>query len=101
MSDFETWLDRTADTIVSAGLATPAILVLEMHRPITGVLHSAVLVLQPLLFAIFGNANSKYIAGVVEDQRALNLLIERIEVRQRAKTNNAHEASPATVQGEN
>jgi hypothetical protein len=80
-------IDELAHKIAKKGMETPAIMFLEMHKPVSFLASQTMLVASPLLAPLFGlNGVEKYsrLFGSVEN---VELLIRRIEdlAEQRSK----------------
>lgn len=72
-------IEGVAQRIESMGLATPAILMLEAHKPLSFLGSQALLILQPILtFALDPQTSSDY-AALLEDRQNVELLIQRLE----------------------
>jgi len=72
-------IEGVAQRIESMGLATPAILMLEAHKPLSFLGSQALLILQPILtFALDPQTSSDY-ATLLEDRQNVELLIQRLE----------------------
>lgn len=84
-------LDRVAAEIVRRRLEAPAILFLELHRPLAFFSSQALIVFAPLLAAFFTPERIHQLAGLLQERENLDRLIERIE--QHAAT---REQPPAT-----
>ncbi|MFN3649869.1 MAG: hypothetical protein ACK47B_09820 [Armatimonadota bacterium] len=72
-------LDRMADEVLKRRLEVPAILALELHRPLTFLGSQAVALFTPMLAPAFGLANLEKLYHLLEDRGNLDLLLERIE----------------------
>ena len=75
------WLERIADHIVKRRLETPAILALEMHRPLQFLASQAMIVSTPFIGAFVGPTNVLKFAKLMEDRRNLDRLLDRIDTR--------------------
>jgi hypothetical protein len=71
----ESW----AQKVVGRGLETPAILFLEMHKPLSFIASQAVIVGSPLAAPFFGFENIHRFSKILEDRKNVELLIQRIE----------------------
>jgi hypothetical protein len=72
-------LDRVAQEVTRRRLEVPAILALELHRPLTFLGSQALILFTPLLGAAFGLENLQKLAKLLEDRSNLDRLIDRIE----------------------
>jgi hypothetical protein len=72
-------LDRVAHEVTRRGLEVPAILALEMHRPLTFLGSQALVVFTPMLAPAFGIGNLQKLSKLLEERENLDRLIERIE----------------------
>jgi hypothetical protein len=72
-------LDRVARHVTARRLEVPAILALEMHRPLTFLGSQALVVFTPLLAPAFGLGNLQLLSRLLEDRANLDRLVERIE----------------------
>ena len=75
----EAAVDRVARFVVRFGLTVPAILALESMRPLSFVGSQFMHVLSPSITAILSIQEWDAMAGLLEDRRGLDYLIERIE----------------------
>jgi len=72
-------IERIADSVVRRGMQTPAILFLEMHKPLSYVASQGVVVLSPLVAPLVGLENLQIASKLMEDRENMELLIQRIE----------------------
>jgi hypothetical protein len=72
-------LVRLAESIVSKGLGTPAILFFESTRPLGFVASQAVRVAEPLLGLFFRPASVDAVAAAMEDRDGIERLLKEIE----------------------
>jgi hypothetical protein len=75
----EAAVDRVARFVVRFGLTVPAILALESMRPLSFVGSQFMHVLSPSITSILSSTEWDALAGLLEDRRGLDVLIERIE----------------------
>lgn len=75
----EDLIERIATWIDSKGLAVPAVLFLELHKPIAGFGSAFVSFLAPGLDWILGEKRIEDLANILQDRRELERLIARIE----------------------
>ena len=72
-------VERIATWIDMKGLAVPAVLFLELHKPIAGFGSAFVSFLAPGLDWILGEKSVEDVANILQDRRELERLIARIE----------------------
>jgi hypothetical protein len=75
-------IESLAQRIEAMGLATPAILMLEAHKPLSFLGSQAILIAQPLLNVAFNPTASQEVADLLEDRSNVERLIERLERRE-------------------
>lgn len=71
-------LTALADAIRRRGLETPAILLLEMHRPLGLVASHAALLFAPMIAPVVGIDRLHRFAQILRDPEAVEALIERL-----------------------
>jgi hypothetical protein len=79
--DRDRLIDRIAGEVVKRRLETPAILFLEMHRPLQFLSSQALIVFTPLLAVAFNPLNLEKLSLLMQDRSNLDRLVERIEER--------------------
>ncbi|HIE09062.1 MAG TPA: hypothetical protein EYP65_04360 [Armatimonadetes bacterium] len=72
-------LDRIAEFVVERGLGVPAILFLEMHRPLAGIGGHALLMASPFLGPIIGMPKVEALYRALTKPGGIDYLIGRIE----------------------
>jgi len=72
-------IEELAHKIVDRRLETPAILFLEMHKPVTFLASQSVLVASPFLVPLFGRDGVRRYSQLFSAQENVELLIRRIE----------------------
>lgn len=77
----ESVLDQIADGVVKRGLSVPAILALEMHRPIAFTLSQGVVVATPFLGPLLGLNRMRNASRLLAEPGGVEALIRRIEDR--------------------
>jgi len=75
----DAWLETIAGQIVGRRLEVPAILALEMHRPLMFLSSQALVVAVPFLGALVGPRNVLKCSRLLEDRANLDRLLNRIE----------------------
>lgn len=71
--------DSVARRVVGLGLALPAILFLEMHRPLGRLAGQAVVVATPVLAPVFGLGGMQGLSRLLYHPGGIDLMIESIE----------------------
>jgi len=77
--DAEQLLEKAAQVIVKRGMEVPAILLLEMHKPLANLIGHAVWVTMPVWALFFGVATTNEIGALLSDPERIERLIQRIE----------------------
>ncbi len=72
-------LEQAAQTIVRRGLEVPAILLLEMHKPLANLIGHGVWVTMPILALFWGVATTNHLGHLLSDPDRIERLIQRIE----------------------
>ena len=72
-------IDRVADRIAQMGYIAPAILFLEMNKPLAFLGAQALLVAQPFLDVGMSRADVNDLASILEDRTGIDDLITRLE----------------------
>lgn len=86
MQKDEELLEFIAQAIVRKGMAVPAILFLEMHKPLANLLGHAIWLTMPI-FALFGGvATTNAVGELLSDPTQIERLIRRIEALEGSKT---------------
>jgi len=75
----ESIVESVARKIVDRRLEAPAVLFLEMHKPLTFLASQAAYVAMPFLSPILGVQRMADFARVIQDRANIDLLISRIE----------------------
>jgi hypothetical protein len=76
--DWEKTIEKVATKISQLGLETPAVLMLEAHKPLTFFVNQGLIFLTPILYPLFGG-NTQRAAKFFEDRQNVEKLIQRIE----------------------
>ena len=83
-------LERLAERVVELRMETPAILALESVRPVTLLASQALLFFEPFVRPLFGVAETRRLAALVERREALDALVrmieDRVDARARSRT---------------
>jgi hypothetical protein len=72
-------LQRAAEAVVRRRLEVPAVLLLELHRPLTFLGSQTLVLFTPLLGPALGAENLQKMTKLLEDRENLDRLIDRIE----------------------
>ena len=72
-------IESYARKICSLGLTTPAIFLLEMHKPLTSVFHTAITLAEPVSAPIFGAERIHGLREFLSIRENVELLITRLE----------------------
>jgi len=75
----DTFFDRIAEEVCKRGMVVPAVLALEMHRPLAFLSSQALVVFSPMLAPAFGWPRLQKLYRLLERRENLDLLLERIE----------------------
>ena len=76
---YEELIQNIAREVVKRGLEVPAILFLEMHKPLTYIASQGVVVLTPFLAPFFGFENIRIASILMEKRENVESLIRHIE----------------------
>lgn len=79
LAEREELLDRLADAVARRGLQTPAVLALEMHRPLAFIASQGLIVAGPLLGGLLGIERVQRVSRLLREPGALDALLARIE----------------------
>jgi len=85
-------IEALAGRIESMGMVTPAILLLEAHKPLSFLGSQALLIAQPFLSYMLDPAASKEYASLLEERGNVELLIRRLENGKQEKDRAANHA---------
>jgi hypothetical protein len=75
----EQLLEKAARVVVERGMEVPAILFLEMHKPLANLIGHAVWVTLPVWALFFGVATTNALGALLSDPERIERLIQRIE----------------------
>ncbi|MFN4178910.1 MAG: hypothetical protein ACK4I8_01230 [Armatimonadota bacterium] len=75
----EQLLEKAARIVVERGMEVPAILFLEMHKPLANLIGHAVWVTLPVWALFFGVATTNALGALLSDPERIERLIQRIE----------------------
>ncbi len=78
-TDLDEAVNAVAGKIVARRLESPAVLFLEMHRPLSFIASQGLLVALPLLGPLVGSQAIVGFSKLLRDRRNIDRLIERIE----------------------
>jgi len=85
-------MERTARWIVEKRLETPAVLFLEINKPLSFVMGQSLYFSAPMLAPIFGYEKLQKAAGLLSDHNSLETLITRIEKMSAERTESVEHA---------
>jgi hypothetical protein len=77
--DRDQLLERAAQAVIRRRMEVPAVLALELHRPLTFLGSQALIVFTPMLASAFGLENMQKLSRLLEDRGNIDRLIDRIE----------------------
>ncbi len=80
----DTLIAQLAERVARHGMATPAILMLEMHKPLAFLAGQSLLIGSGFLAPLFGPQNVRKYVRLLESRENIELLIQRIEATQSA-----------------
>ena len=92
-------LDRAARELVRRRLEVPAVLALEMHRPLAYLGSQALALFTPMLAPAFGLRNLEVLYALLEDRANLDRLMERIEELAHERDAALENSPPASLEG--
>src|SRR5437763_17130266 len=72
-------INRIADGIVRRRMETPAILFLEMHRPLSFIASQSLVATSPFIAPFIGIENVQIASQLLADRNNVELLLSRIE----------------------
>ena len=75
----EALIGRIAELVVKRGLEVPAIMALEIHRPVAFVASQGLIVLGPLLGPLLGLERMQNVSRLLREPGAIDALIAHIE----------------------
>lgn len=75
----ERLLDKAAEQIRKRRMEAPAILALEMHKPLSGVASHAMVAFAPFAIPFFGYDNIHDMSRLLKDRQNVERLIQRLE----------------------
>jgi len=78
-AETEALVERIATDIVRRGLQTPAILLLETHKPLAGILSQAAVVVAPFAMPLVGFDLYADISRLVKRRENIERVLQRIE----------------------
>ena len=81
----ETILSQVADAVAKWRLETPAVLALEVHRPVAFLASQGLIALGPLLGSLLGLERMQNVSRLLREPGAVDALIARIEDQAEAR----------------
>jgi len=91
---WEELLEQVAQAVVRRGMEVPAILFLEMHKPLANLLGHAVWMTMPIWALFWGVQRTNALGELLSDPTQIERLIQRIEALSEGKN-----GSPEGVRG--
>lgn len=88
--DRDKLIDELARKIVGRGMETPAIMFLEMNKPLAFIASQSMLLASPFLAPIFGMEGVQKYSRLFSSPDNIELLIQRIEDRAEEKARNSN-----------
>ncbi len=83
-------LDRVAAQVTRRGLAAPAVLFLELNRPLGFLAGQATHLLAPFLAGLIGIENVRQLASLLEEPANFDRLLDRIEQHENERNSAEH-----------
>lgn len=75
----EAIIEALAKRVVEMGLSLPAVLFLEMHKPLTFLASQAMTFVSPVFAAFFGFQRMNEVAAFLQERENIEALVDRIE----------------------
>ena len=72
-------IEHFARRIVDLGLQTPAIIFLELHKPITTIFYQSSIFFQPIIAPFFGTERYSNLQSIISNRDNIDKLIKLIE----------------------
>jgi hypothetical protein len=72
-------IESLAKGVTGRGMETPAVMMLEISKPVSFLVSQAALIAGPLLYPLFGMERVNRFAGFMSSRENVEKLIERIE----------------------
>jgi hypothetical protein len=92
-------IEKIAGGVVKRGMQTPAILFLEMHKPLTFVASQSLVVTSPFIAPFVGMGNVQLAAKLIEKRENIELLIDRIEELSHTKSSESNTKQSGNPKG--
>ena len=90
-------IEKVSEAVVKRGLQTPAILFLEVHKPLSFIASQGLIVTSPLTAPFIGLDNVQSISRLIADRNNIEALIARIEdLSEESRTNKSNKLNPPT-----
>lgn len=89
--------DSIAKPIVNRGLAVPAVLFLEMYKPLSFVASQSLMMAMPFLAPFIGAQRVADLSKVLKDRNNIELLLNRIEDMANDKNQIGHTAGESRI----
>lgn len=81
----ESDIEKLANVVIDRGLASPAIFLLEMHKPLVGLVHAISLIASPALSILFGLNKTAKLLELFKSRSNVEKLICKIEELEKNK----------------
>jgi hypothetical protein len=78
-ADRDALIEKFAQAVARRGLTTPALVFLELHKPLTFLAGQSLIAGSGFLAPLFGPQNVQKVAKLVESRENVERLIERLE----------------------
>ena len=83
-------IDKLCGEVVRRHLKTPAVLVLEMHRPFNYLSAQLLHFFQPIVAAVADTEGYRQFTLFLEQRGSIDYLVQRLEALETHRTNDAH-----------
>jgi uncharacterized membrane protein len=80
------WIARMAEEVARRRMEAPAVLFLELHRPLSFLSSQALIVAAPFLGVFVGPENVLKLSRILEDPKNIERLMDRIEEQAALRT---------------
>ena len=92
----EALIEAAAEWVVRKGLEAPAVMFLEMHRPLATLAGAGYAFIQPPLMLMFGFRRTEELRLLLSDADSISALVDRIEKKSRRRAGAGTAAPVAT-----
>ena len=90
-------LEVLANKIADLGLEMPALLFLELHRPLTNIAHTIVLFAEPTFGPLFGLERVRTLRMILANPTNIDILISLLEARSTPKNIKANRIKDRSI----